>query len=107
MPVKRTVNDGMTLKPAEAFYAMTGLQPIHFGVRCHGWLAGLELASVLDVEQLEAGDFSECRDVEGAIEGLRAEAKAHGFEPWIATGRHPSGAGFEAWRRAFLARHAY
>jgi len=38
---------------------------------------------------------------------LTAEAAAHGFAPYWAEKRRPSGDGFEAWRQQFLATHSY
>ena len=40
-------------------------------------------------------------------EALTALADAHGFEPYALTQIAPTGAGYEAWRRAFLMAHEY
>ncbi len=82
--------------PAWTFALLAGAHP---NVRVTGWPA-----------QAQAGQFGEPTAAhvwQEHREGLLAEAAAHGFVPFAETQHRPTGAGFEAWRAAFLATHRY
>lgn len=80
------------LTPAQKYLLMTGHMA---AARLPGWVA-MEIDPVND-------------DGVWTIYGgaLIAEAGAAGFEPFWLHKKAPSGAGFEQWRDAFLAKHRY
>ena len=84
------------LTPAMTFLLMTGAAAQG---RIHGWVASAH-----------AGQYDE-PDAEAVWAAhqdyLIAEARLHGFEPYARTRRAPTGAGFTAWREAFLRQHSY
>jgi hypothetical protein len=81
--------------PAWVFALLSGGDP---GVRLRGWAQmyqqhlGAPTAAMLWQQHREA---------------LIAEAAAHGFEPYMDSGKRPSGAGFEAWRKQWLEANCY
>jgi hypothetical protein len=82
--------------PAWTFVLLTGTPAPD---RIRGW-----------VVQGQAGRFGE-PDADEILqrhrEALAEEAHAHGFEPAFLTEQRPSGDGFQAWQRQFLADHSY
>jgi hypothetical protein len=90
------LTDRPALTPAMTFLLMTG-EPAD--VRLPGWAR---------TSQAGTGDAPEPACVWWWHAGtLTAEARAHGFEAFWLTQRLPEGAGFDAWRAAFLATHRY
>lgn len=101
------------IKPAVVWLLVVGdhSDPGVSGGRLPGWLDALRLNYHVHSDDSGGGPEhlrgTRAREVDPHVAAMVEETKPYKFAPWCATGKRPSGPGFEKWKRQFLDAHLY